>query len=129
MRCRKTKSTRSKRVYPKPRSNEGQKRQHGSFVNLYSFAYACRVVVNEATKVAPGVIKASVNDINKIAEQKINQIISQGGKEAERILAKILRGAIEDVRPFRLLSNFGKQQLNKISFSLQIGTHLTNPIN
>ena len=46
----------------------------------------------------------------------INQIISQAGKEVERVLPKILRGAIEDVcqTPFRLLANFGKQQFNKI---------------
>ena len=31
--------------------------------------------------VAPGVIKAATSDINNIAEQRINQIISQGGKE------------------------------------------------
>ena len=34
----------------------------------------------------------------------------------ERVLPKILRGAIEDVyqTPFSLIENFGKQQLNKI---------------
>ena len=50
------------------------------------------------------------------AKQRIDQIISQGGKEVEPVLPKILRGAIEDVyqTPFRLLRNFGKQQLNKL---------------
>ena len=39
-----------------------------------------------------------------------------GGAGIERVLPKILRGAIEDVykTPFRLLGNFGKQQFNKI---------------
>ena len=48
--------------------------------------------------------------INNIAKEKINQIISQGGKEVERVLPKALRGAIEDVcqTPFRLLGNFSK---------------------
>ena len=34
----------------------------------------------------------------------------------ERVLPKLLRGAIEDVyeTPFRLLGNFGKKQFNKI---------------
>ena len=61
-------------------------------------------------------IKAATNDINDIVKDRINQIISQGGKEVECALLKILRGAIEDVyqMPFRLLSNFGKQQWNKI---------------
>ena len=68
-----------------------------------------------AAKVALGIIKTATNDINSITEQRINQIISQGGKEVERVVPKILRGAIEDVyqTPFRLLGNFGKQQLNK----------------
>ena len=61
-------------------------------------------------------IKAATNDSNDIAKDRINQVIAQGGKEVQRVLPKILRGAIEDVyqTPFRLLSNFGKQQLNKI---------------
>ena len=61
-------------------------------------------------------IKATTNDINNTATGMINQIISQAGKEVERVLPKILRGAIEDVcqTPFRLLANFGKQQFNKI---------------
>ena len=68
-------------------------------------------VVNQAAKVAPGVIKASTNSINNIAQDGINQIILQGGKKAERVLPKIVRGPIEDVyqMPFRLLGNFGKQ--------------------
>ena len=60
-------------------------------------------------------IKAATNDINNIANERINQIILQGGKEVERVLPKILRGAIENVyqTPFRLLDNFVKQRLNK----------------
>ena len=72
-------------------------------------------MVNQAAKVAPRVIKAATNDINNIANGRINQIILQGGKEVERVLPKILRGAIENVyqTPFRLLDNFVKQRLNK----------------
>ena len=75
-----------------------------------------RDTVNQAAKVAPGVIKAATNDINEIAKDRINQIISRGGKEVECVLPKTLREAIEDVyqMPFRLLGNFGKQQFNKI---------------
>lgn len=70
---------------------------------------------NQAAKVAPGVIKAATND-NNFAKQGIDQIISQDGKEGECVLPKILRGAIEDVYQtlFRLLGNFGKQQLNTL---------------
>ena len=85
-------------------------------MNRYNFAYAARDTVNQVPKVALGVIKVATNDINNITQERINQIISQGGKEAECVLPKILRRAIEDVyqTPFRLLGNFGKQQLNEI---------------
>ena len=71
-------------------------------------------MVNQAAKVAPGVIKAATNDINNIAKVRINQILL-GGKEVEHVLPKILRGDIKDVyqTPFRLLDNFVKQRLNK----------------
>ena len=100
----------------KKHTNRKRKRQLGGFLNRYGFVYAGRDTVNQVAKVAPGVITAATNDINEIAKDRINQIISQGGKEVERVLRKILRGTIEDVyqTPFRLLSNFGKQQLNKI---------------
>ena len=92
------------------RTNQRQKRQHSGFSSRCNFAYAGRDVVNQAAKVVPGVIKAATNDINNIVTDRINQIILQGGKEVERLLRKLLRGAIEDIyqTPFRLLSNFGK---------------------
>ena len=92
------------------------KRQTEGFLNRYDFAYAGRDTVNQAVKVAPGVIKNASNEINNVTKQRIDEIISQAGKEIERVLPKVLRGAIEDVyqTPFRLLGNFGKQQLNKL---------------
>ena len=76
--------------------------------------------VNQAAKVTPGIIKAAADNINKVAEQRINQIISKGGVEVERVLPKILQGAIEDVyqTPFRLLVNSGKQQLIKLKWKI-----------
>ena len=75
-----------------------------------------RDVVNQAAKVSPGIIKDASNEINNVAKQRIDLVISQGGKETERVLPKTLREAIEDVYhiPFRLLRNSGKQQLNKL---------------
>ena len=67
-----------------------RKQQCSGFLNCYDFAYAGRDTVNQAAKVAPDIFKAATNNINKIAEQRINQVISQGGKELERILTKIL---------------------------------------
>ena len=92
-----------------------RKRQLGGFLNRYYFAYTGRDVVNQEGKVTPGIIKGATGNINKIVKQRINQIISQGKKEIDRILPNVLRGAIEDVyqTPFRLLRNFGKSQFNK----------------
>ena len=110
--------TKRKKSYYRKRSctNQKRKRQRGGFLNRYDFAYADRDTVDQAAKVAPGVIEAATNDVNNIVEQRINQIVSKGGAEVERVLPKILRGAIEDLyqTPFRLLENFGKQQFNKI---------------
>ena len=61
-------------------------------------------------------LQVSSSEINNVAEQKRNQIISQGGKEIERVLPNILRGAIEDMfqTHFCLLGKIGKQQLRKL---------------
>ena len=78
--------------YQKNGSNSRSKRkeQYSGFINRYAFAYAGRDTANQAAKVASYIFKAATNNINKIAEQRINQVISQGGKELERILTKIL---------------------------------------
>ena len=67
-------------------------------------------------KVPPGIIKNATKVLNNVAIQRINQIINKGGKKVERMLPKIIRGAIKDVylRPFKLLRNFWKQQLNNL---------------
>ena len=110
MKRHKQKLKKSRKIY------RGTKRQVAGFLNPYDFAYTGRGTVNQTAQVVSGVIKNASNEINKIAKQRINQIITQGGKEVERVLLKILRGAIKDVyqTPFRLLGNFGKQQLNKL---------------
>lgn len=54
-----------------------QKRQRGGFLSRYDFAYA---TINQAPKMAPGVIRAAINDINIIAKERISQIIPQGAK-------------------------------------------------
>ena len=52
----KNKKLKRKRVYRK-RTNQKQKRQHGGSLNQCDFAYASRDVINQAAKVAFGVIK------------------------------------------------------------------------
>ena len=108
MKCRQRRS--------KPRQKYRKRTQRGSFPNRFDFAYSGRDTVNQVGKIAPGVIKNPTKETNDVAQQRTNQIISQRGKEVERVLPKFLRGAIEDVyqTPSRLLGIFGKQQLNKL---------------
>ena len=95
----------------------GKKRQTGGFLNRYDFAYAGRDTVNQVGKIAPKIINQATGEINKIAQQRIDQIIRSGGAEIERVAPKIIRGAIEEVykTPFRML---GKAQFQKIKRKL-----------
>ena len=95
-------------------------RQTGGFLNRYDFAYAGRDTVNQVGKIAPGIINKATSDINKIAQQRIDQAIRTGGAEIERVAPKIIRGAIEEVykTPFRLLGDLGKKQFQKIKRKL-----------
>ena len=90
------------------------------FFNRCDFAYAGRDVVNQAGKVAPKMISQATGEINKIAQQRIDQVVRSGGAEIERVAPKIIRGAIEEVykTPFRLLGNLGKKQFQKIKRKL-----------
>ena len=49
-------------------------------MNRYDFPYAGRDVVNQAAKVASGVIKDASTKINSVVKQRIDQITSQGRK-------------------------------------------------
>ena len=115
---RQRKSKRSGKRDRKPYRGR-RKRQMGGFLNRYDLAYASRDTVNQAAKVSPGVIKNASNEINNIGKDRISQIITQVRKEVDQVLPKMLRAAIDDVyqdvcqTPFRMLRNFGKQQLNK----------------
>ena len=85
-----------------------RKKELRSSLNRYGFAYARRHKVNQAAKVAPGVIKAATNDINNVSEKSANQIRSEGLKQSECISTKLLPGTTEDVyqTPFTLLGEF-----------------------
>ena len=72
--------------------------------------------MNQVGKIAPGIINKATADINKLAKQRIDQVIRQAGVEVERVAPKIIRGAIEEVykTPFRLLGSLGKKHFMKI---------------
>ena len=65
-------------------------------------------------------ISQATREINKIAQQRIDQVVRSGGAEIEHVAPKIIRGAIEEVykTPFRLLGNLGKKQFQKIKRKL-----------
>ena len=83
------------------------RRQTGRFLNRNDFAYAGRDVAYQVGKIAPKMISQATGEINKIAKQRIDQVVRSRGAEIERVAAKIIRGAIEEVykTPFRLLGN------------------------
>ena len=96
----------------KRKKKQVSRRQIGGFLNRYDFAYTGRDVVNQVGKVAPEIINQATGEINKIAQQGIDQAIRSGGAEIERVAPKIIIGAIEEVykTPFRLLGNLGRKQ-------------------
>lgn len=74
-----------------------KKRQRSDFLNRYDFAHASRDTVNRVGKIALEIIKNASSEINNIAWQRINQVISHGVKEIQRVLPNILCGAIDNV--------------------------------
>ena len=93
-----------------------KKSQVGGFLNRYNFAYAGRDTVNQVGKIVPKIVNQATGEINKIAQQRIDQIIRSGSAEIDCVAPKIIKGATEEVykTPFRLLCNFGKEQFQKI---------------
>ena len=65
-------------------------------------------------------ITQATAEINKTAQDRIDQIVRLGGAEIERIAPKIIKGALEEVykTPFRLLGDLGKKQFQKIKRKL-----------
>ena len=65
-------------------------------------------------------ITQATAEINKTAQDRIDQIVRLGGAEIERIAPKIIKGALEEVykTPFRLLGDLGKKQFQKIERKL-----------
>ena len=92
----------------------------GGFLNRYDFAYAGRDVVNQVGKVAPKMITQATGEINKIVQERIDQVVRSHGAEIERIAPKIIKDLIEEVykTPFRLLGDLGKKQFQKIKRKL-----------
>ena len=52
-----------------------KRKQVGGFLNRYDFAFAGRDTVNQVGKIAPKIITQATGEINKIAQDRIDQII------------------------------------------------------
>ena len=89
-------------------------------MNRYGFAYAGGDVVNQAFKnldqTAPGLIKDLSNELNKITEQRIQQLINEGGETLQKFGPKLVKDAIENTyqTPFKILGKFGKKKFAEI---------------
>ena len=96
-----------------------KQRQKGGFLNRYDFAYAGRNVVNQAfknlDKTAPALIQSLKGELNDVLQQRIHQVIIEGGSQLKEVGPQLLKGAIEDTykTPFRLVGNFGKRKLTE----------------
>ena len=60
-----------------------KKSQTDGFLSRYDFAYTGRDTVNQVGKIAPGIINKATSDMNKIAKDRIDQVIKSGGAEVE----------------------------------------------
>ena len=55
-------------------------------------------------------------ELNKITEQRVQQLLNQDEQTLQNVGPKLIRGAIEDVyqTPFRLLGKFGKKKFTEL---------------
>ena len=63
-------------------------------LNRYSFAFALQDTTNTGLvtfkRIAPSLVKNTANQVDLVAERKIQQAITQARKEVKRIVTKII---------------------------------------
>ena len=112
---------------PQRRKKRKKRQQKGGFLNRYDFAYVGRDVVNQTfknlDKTAPALIQNLKSEFNDVLQQRIHQVITEGGAQLKEVRPQLLKGAIEDTykTPFRLLGNFGKKKLTEAKHQLNRG--------
>ena len=57
------------------------------------FEYAGRDTLNQVGKIAPKIINQTTGEINKIAQERIDQIIRSGGAKIELVVPKNYKGS------------------------------------
>ena len=72
--------------------------------------------MNQLNTLAPKLIQQTSSQIYQTEQQRIKQILNQGGKQVDRIAPKIIKRAMGDMckTPFRLLGQFGKKKLAQV---------------
>ena len=109
---------------PPQRRKKQKQRQKGGFLNRCDSAYAGRDAVNQAfknlDKTASALIQNLKGELNDVLQQRIHQVITEGGAQLKEVRPQLLKGAIEDAykTPFRLLGNFGKSKLAEAKLQL-----------
>ena len=111
---------------PQRRKKRKRHYQKDGFLNRYDFAYAGRDTINQAfknlDKSATALIQNLKGELYEVLQQRIHQVITEGGTQLKEAGPQLLKGAIENAykTPFRLLGKSGetklaeaKQQLNR----------------
>ena len=95
--CQKQKRGKAPKISNK-KQRHGRRKQRGGFLNRCDFAYAGWDTVIQAMKgldtLAPKVIGQASEEIDKIAEARIRQVINDGGQQLQKIAPQIIWGAI-----------------------------------
>ena len=96
-------------IYPKTGRSNGKatsrkkkSRLQTGFLNRYDFAYAGRDVVDQVGKAAPKMITQATGEINKIAQDSIDQIVRSGGAETERAAPKLSKERLKKYTKYLL---------------------------
>ena len=98
--------------------------QTGGFLNRYDFAYAGKDTVDQAMKglnsLEPRLIKQTSEEMGRLAQHRIKQIIDEDNQQVGRIAPKIICCGIKNVYKtlFRLLGSFGRNKLSQAKMKL-----------
>ena len=76
------------------RKRPRHRRQGGTILSRYNFAYAGRDTINQSFKniqsTAPGLMKQLTDQVNNVAQQRIQQVLDQGGPKNKKNCTKII---------------------------------------
>ena len=91
---------------------QGWRRQRGSFVNRYDFAYTGKNTVNQVAKHLDTLAPKLVNQLMSKATTGLDNITAKRVEQIKQIAPGLIRGTIEELykTPFRLLGNLGRKK-------------------